>query len=196
MKSSYHTETRNHKNKKIGSVRFICGMVFWFGFKMHRVTQQALFRRFCRAGVKKTVQSRPQKPVFRRLGPKLVPADPGRTRRPGGRLGSRHKRKMRVGPPWKRPEGLFPPFLDAFPSHHSRSLAFLPPFSPFLPPNPLPLAAKKYAMPRAAATATGAVAQPKQRKPRAPPSKPPGLSNAEWRVEVQRREAVTTDRRP
>ena len=54
---------------------------------------------------------------------------------------------------------------------------------------------KKYAMPRAAATTTGTVAQPKQRKPRAPPSKPPGLSNAEWRVEVQWREAVTADRR-
>ena len=38
MKSSYHTETRNHKNKKIGSVRFIFGMVFRFGFKMHRVS--------------------------------------------------------------------------------------------------------------------------------------------------------------
>ena len=97
-------------------------------------------RRFCRAGAKKMAQPRPQKPVFRRLGPKLVPADPGRTRRPGGRLGSRHKRKRRVGPPWRRPEGLFPPFLDAFPSHLSRSLAFLPPFSPFLPPNPLLLA--------------------------------------------------------
>ena len=110
-------------------------------------------------------------------------------------MGSRHKRKRRVGPPWRRPEGLFPPFLDAFPSHLSRSLAFLPPFSPFLPPNPLPLAAKKYAMPRAAATTTGTVAQPKQRKPRAPPSKPPGMTNAEWRAEFQRREAVTTDRR-
>ncbi|EMS51113.1 putative cinnamyl alcohol dehydrogenase 6 [Triticum urartu] len=43
--------------------------------------QQALPRRFCRAGVKKTAQSRPQKPVFHRLGPKLVPADSGRTRR-------------------------------------------------------------------------------------------------------------------
>ncbi|XBI26317.1 hypothetical protein VPH35_051063 [Triticum aestivum] len=50
---------------------------------------------------------------------------------------------------------------------------------------------KKYSMPRAAATATGAVTQPKQRKPRAPPTKPPGL----WRVEVQRREVVTADRR-
>ena len=38
MKSSYHTKTKNHKNRKIGSVRFIFGMVFWFGFKMHRVT--------------------------------------------------------------------------------------------------------------------------------------------------------------
>ena len=37
MKSSYHTETRNHKNHKIGSVRFIFGMVFRFGFEMHRV---------------------------------------------------------------------------------------------------------------------------------------------------------------
>ena len=54
---------------------------------------------------------------------------------------------------------------------------------------------KMYAMPRAAATAIGAVVQPKKRKPRAPPSKPPGLSNAEWRVEVQRRDAVTADRR-
>ncbi|XP_048565776.1 uncharacterized protein LOC125545785 [Triticum urartu] len=54
---------------------------------------------------------------------------------------------------------------------------------------------KKYAMPRAAATTTGTVAQPKQRKPMAPPSKPPGMSSAEWRVEVQRRDAVTTDRR-
>ena len=41
MKSSYHTETRNHKNKKIGSVRFIFGMVFRFGFKMHRVSRDA-----------------------------------------------------------------------------------------------------------------------------------------------------------
>nr|XP_045088732.1 uncharacterized protein LOC123497030 [Aegilops tauschii subsp. strangulata] len=54
---------------------------------------------------------------------------------------------------------------------------------------------KKYVVPRAAATATASVAQPKQRKPRAPPSKPPGMSNAEWRAEVQRREAVTADRR-
>ena len=42
MKSSYHTETRNHKNHKIGSVWFIFGMVFWFGFKMHRVTLDGL----------------------------------------------------------------------------------------------------------------------------------------------------------
>nr|XP_020184953.1 uncharacterized protein LOC109770635 [Aegilops tauschii subsp. strangulata] len=54
---------------------------------------------------------------------------------------------------------------------------------------------KKYVIPRAAATATASVAQPKQRKPRAPPSKPPGMPNAEWRVEVRRREAVTADRR-
>ena len=27
------------------------------------------------------------------------------------------------------------------------------------------------------------------------PSKPPGMSNADWKAEVQRREAVTTDRR-
>ena len=40
MKSSYHTETRNHKNHKIGSVRFIFGMVFRFGFKMHRVSRR------------------------------------------------------------------------------------------------------------------------------------------------------------
>ena len=38
MKSSYHTKTRNHKNSKIGLVRFIFGMVFRFGFKMHRVS--------------------------------------------------------------------------------------------------------------------------------------------------------------
>ncbi|XBI53787.1 hypothetical protein VPH35_035951 [Triticum aestivum] len=54
---------------------------------------------------------------------------------------------------------------------------------------------KKYVVPRAAATATASVAQPKQRKPRAPSSKPPGMTNAEWRAEVQRREAVTADRR-
>ncbi len=66
------------------------------------------------------------------------------------------------------------------------ALAFLPPFYPFLPPNPLPLAAKKhamppkkYAMPRAAATATSVVVQPKQRKPRAPPSKPLGMTNTD-----------------
>ena len=57
------------------------------------------------------------------------------------------------------------------------------------------MAPKKYVVPRAAATATASVAQPKQRKPRAPPIKPPGMSNAEWRAEVQRREAVTADRR-
>ncbi|XP_020193119.1 uncharacterized protein [Aegilops tauschii subsp. strangulata] len=50
-------------------------------------------------------------------------------------------------------------------------------------------------VPRVATDATAAVAQPKQRKQRAPPSKPPGMSNADWRVEVQRREAVTTDQR-
>ncbi|XBH66423.1 hypothetical protein VPH35_094931 [Triticum aestivum] len=54
---------------------------------------------------------------------------------------------------------------------------------------------KKYVVPRAAATVTASVAQPKPRKPRAPPSKPPGMPNAEWRAEVQRREAVTADRR-
>ena len=54
---------------------------------------------------------------------------------------------------------------------------------------------KKYVVPRAAATATASVAQPKQRKPRAPPSKPPGMSNADWRVELQRREVITADRR-
>ncbi|XBH56632.1 hypothetical protein VPH35_078415 [Triticum aestivum] len=54
---------------------------------------------------------------------------------------------------------------------------------------------KKYVIPRAATTATVSVAQPKQRKPRVPPSKPPGMTNAEWRAEVQRREAVTADRR-
>ena len=53
---------------------------------------------------------------------------------------------------------------------------------------------KKYVIPRAATTATASIAQPKQRKPRAPPSKPPGMTNAEWRAEVQRREAVTADR--
>ena len=54
---------------------------------------------------------------------------------------------------------------------------------------------KKYIAPRMAATATASVAQPKQRKPRAPPIKPPGMSNVEWMAEVQRREAVTADRR-
>ncbi|XBH61666.1 hypothetical protein VPH35_116063 [Triticum aestivum] len=54
---------------------------------------------------------------------------------------------------------------------------------------------KKYVVPRAASTATASVAQPKQRKPRAPPSKPPGMTNVEWRAKVQRREAVTADRR-
>ncbi|XBJ10026.1 hypothetical protein VPH35_014983 [Triticum aestivum] len=54
---------------------------------------------------------------------------------------------------------------------------------------------KKYVVPHAAATATASIAQPKQRKSRAPPSKPPGMSNAEWRAEVQRREVVTADRR-
>nr|XP_020174313.1 actin cytoskeleton-regulatory complex protein PAN1-like [Aegilops tauschii subsp. strangulata] len=54
---------------------------------------------------------------------------------------------------------------------------------------------KKYLPPRAVTASTAAVAQPKQRKPRAPPSKPPDMSNADWRAEVQRREAVTTDRR-
>ena len=57
------------------------------------------------------------------------------------------------------------------------------------------MAPKKYVVPRAAATATASVDQPKQRKPRAPPSKPPGMTNADWRVEVQRQEAVTVDRR-
>ncbi|XBH70195.1 hypothetical protein VPH35_097910 [Triticum aestivum] len=54
---------------------------------------------------------------------------------------------------------------------------------------------KKYVVPRAATDATTAAAQPKQRKQRAPPSKPPDMSNTDWRAEVQRREAVTTDRR-
>ena len=44
-------------------------------------------------------------------------------------------------------------------------------------------------------TTTAAAAQPKQRKQRAPPSKPPGMTNADWKAEVQRREAVTADRR-
>ena len=38
MKISYNTETKNHTNRKFGSVRFIFGMVFRFGFQMHRVT--------------------------------------------------------------------------------------------------------------------------------------------------------------
>ena len=50
-------------------------------------------------------------------------------------------------------------------------------------------------MPRAATDPTAAAAQPKQRKPRAPLSKPPGMSNAEWKADVERREAVTADRR-
>ncbi|XBI11489.1 hypothetical protein VPH35_138543 [Triticum aestivum] len=54
---------------------------------------------------------------------------------------------------------------------------------------------KKYVIPRAAATATASVAQPNKSKPRAPPSKPPDMTNAEWRAEVQRREAITADRR-
>nr|XP_020168005.1 uncharacterized protein LOC109753517 [Aegilops tauschii subsp. strangulata] len=54
---------------------------------------------------------------------------------------------------------------------------------------------KKYVIPRAATSVTATVAQPKKRKLRAPPSKPPGMSNADWRAEVQRREAVTADRR-
>ena len=53
---------------------------------------------------------------------------------------------------------------------------------------------KKYVMPRAA-TDPAAAAPPKQRKPRAPLSKPPGMTNAEWKADVERREAVTADRR-
>ena len=54
---------------------------------------------------------------------------------------------------------------------------------------------KKYVMPRAATDPTAAaVAQSKQRKPRVPLSKPPGMSNAEWKADVERREAVTADR--
>ena len=97
--------------------------------------RQALPRRFRRAGAEKRPQSRPRKPVFRRLGPKLVPADPGRTRRPGGRLGSRRKRKRRVGPHWRRPEGLFPPFCCRF-SHFSPARSHLLPPSPPSPANP------------------------------------------------------------
>ena len=52
---------------------------------------------------------------------------------------------------------------------------------------------KKYSGPRPVATADST--QPKQRTLRAPQAKPSGVSNAEWRAEVQRREAVTTDRR-
>ena len=54
---------------------------------------------------------------------------------------------------------------------------------------------KKYVMPRAATDPTAAAAQPKQRKPRAPLSKPPGMSNAEWKADLERREAVAADRR-
>ena len=32
-------------------------------------------------------------------------------------------------------------------------------------------------------------------RPRAPLSKPPGMTNAEWKADVERREAVTADRR-
>lgn len=50
---------------------------------------------------------------------------------------------------------------------------------------------KKYAPPRAA-TDVAAATQPKQR---APPSKPSDMSNADWKAEVQRWDAVTIDRR-
>nr|XP_020192195.1 uncharacterized protein LOC109778056 [Aegilops tauschii subsp. strangulata] len=50
---------------------------------------------------------------------------------------------------------------------------------------------KKYTAPRAATDANAT--QPEQRKQRAPPSKPPGMSNADWMTEVRRRKAVTTD---
>ncbi|XP_020147238.1 uncharacterized protein [Aegilops tauschii subsp. strangulata] len=53
---------------------------------------------------------------------------------------------------------------------------------------------KKFVMPRAA-TDPAAAAPPKQRKPRAPLSKPPGITNAEWKADVEHREAVTVDRR-
>nr|XP_020150183.1 nascent polypeptide-associated complex subunit alpha, muscle-specific form-like [Aegilops tauschii subsp. strangulata] len=152
-------------------------------------------------GISKSISSRasnrpshPPEALFRRLGSKLVPADPGRTRRPGGRLGAGTSQKGA----WVRPVG----------ESSASSRRFFPlsptslPFSPFLPPISLPLASqpaampsKKYVVLHAAATATTSVTQPKQRKPRAPSSKPTGMTNAEWRAEVQRREAVTADRR-
>ncbi|KAE8775027.1 hypothetical protein D1007_52524 [Hordeum vulgare] len=52
---------------------------------------------------------------------------------------------------------------------------------------------KKYAFPRPANAVDSN--QPKHRKPRKLMPKPTGVSHVEWRVDVQRREAVTTDRR-
>ena len=54
---------------------------------------------------------------------------------------------------------------------------------------------KKYVMPRTATDSTAAAAPLKQRKLRAPLAKPPGMSNTEWKANVERREAVTADRR-
>ena len=57
---------------------------------------------FLAAGAEKSAQSRPRRPFFRRLGPKLVPADLGRTRRAGGAQGRQGKRfwhESLAGPP-------------------------------------------------------------------------------------------------
>ena len=60
---------------------------------------------FLSTGAQKSAQSRPQEPVFRRLGSKSAPADLGRTRRTGGRPwapGERFWRERAAGPPSQR----------------------------------------------------------------------------------------------
>jgi len=90
--------------------------------------------------------------------------------------------------PFSRRSPRFSPFV----SLHSPLLPLFSRHSPSSSLHPAAMPLKKCTAPRATdADAT----QSKQRKPRAPPSKPPGMSNAHWKAEVQRREAVTTDRR-
>jgi hypothetical protein len=96
MKSSYHIETRNHKNRKFGSVRFIFGMVFRFGFKMHRVSHFGARPSWGPAGVHRGIgQGVPPRPGAA-LGSALH-------RRPRG---ARHPRRVRSGDVARRPATL------------------------------------------------------------------------------------------
>ena len=73
---------------------------------------------FSFAGTKKSAQSRPQEPNFRRLGPKLATADSTRTRRAGGRSGAPGESflaRRSAGPPRQRLYPLLAPSSSSSP---------------------------------------------------------------------------------